>query len=83
MVNNEPFEGDTLVAFKELSAAVDLMSIIKGDAIRVKSIVLDSPVINGIVLEDGTANWDIALPSEEVSPEIEDTAASHKLWTLK
>jgi hypothetical protein len=78
VVNNEPFEGDTLVALNELSAAVDLMSIIKGDAIRVKSIILDKPVVNGIVLEDGTVNWDIALPSEEVSPEIEDTAVSQK-----
>jgi hypothetical protein len=78
VINNEPFEGDTLVAFKKLSAAVDLMSIIKGDAIRVKSIILDKPVVNGIVLEDGTANWDIALPSEEISPEIEDTAVSQK-----
>jgi hypothetical protein len=76
VVNYEPFEGDTLVAFNELNAAVDILSIIKKDAIRVKSIVLDRPVLNGIILEDGTANWDIALPSEEVKPEEEDTTVS-------
>jgi hypothetical protein len=76
VVNNEPFKGDTLVAFDEFSAAVDLISIIKKDAIKVKSIVLDSPVLNAIILEDGTANWDIALPAESVEPEKEDTAAS-------
>lgn len=65
VVNHEPFEGDTLVAFEEFSATVDLMSIIKGDAIRVRSILLDHPKISGIMLEDGTANWDIALPEEE------------------
>ncbi|KPK84959.1 MAG: hypothetical protein AMS27_08605 [Bacteroides sp. SM23_62_1] len=78
VVNHEPFEGDTLVAFKEFSAAVDLMSIIKGDAIRVRSILLDHPSISGIMLEDGTANWDIALPKEEevVEEEEVDTSGS-------
>jgi hypothetical protein len=74
VVNYEPFEGDTLVTFKEFRAAVDLLSIIKGDAIRVKSLILDRPVLNGIILKDGTANWNIALPSDEVVPE--DTATA-------
>jgi hypothetical protein len=76
VVNHEPFEGDTLVAFSEFNAAVDIMSIIKKDAIRVRSILLDRPVLNGIILEDGTANWDIAIPSEEVKPvEVDTTEA--------
>lgn len=79
VVNHEPFDGDTLVAFEEFSAAVDLMSIIKGDAIRVRSILLDNPQISGIMLEDGTANWDIALPADEEEVTVEeeiDTADS-------
>jgi uncharacterized protein involved in outer membrane biogenesis len=73
IVNREPFAGDTLVAFKEFKAAVDLMSIVKKDAIKVRSILLDRPVLNGIILEDGTANWDITMPSEETEPEEVDT----------
>jgi len=79
VVNYEPFEGDTLVAFDKFSAAVDLISIIKKDAIRVKSIVLDRPVLNGIIMEDGTANWDIALPAESVEPEEVDTTVSQTM----
>ena len=75
VVNREPFEGDTLVGFDEFNASVDLMSIIKKDAIRVRSILLDRPVVNGIILEDGTANWDIAIPSEEVKPAEDTTEA--------
>lgn len=81
VVNREPFEGDTLVGFNEFNASVDLMSIIKKDAIRVRSILLDRPVVNGIILEDGTVNWDIAIPSEEVKPE-EDTSET-KTMDLK
>src|SRR4030043_1838656 len=82
VVNYKPFKGDTLVAFDECNAAVDLISIIKKDAIRVKSIVLDRPVLNGIILEDGTTNWDIALPAESVEPEEVDTTVS-KTMDLK
>jgi hypothetical protein len=75
VVNNDPFAGDTLAALGEINAAVDLISIIKGDAIDVKGILIDKLVFNGKILKDGTANWDI-LPSEPVTPEIEDTTAS-------
>ncbi len=78
VVNREPFEGDTLVAFEEFNATVDLMSIIKGDAIRVRGILLDQPKIAGLILEDGTANWDIAKPSEkevEVEEEVDTTGS--------
>ena len=76
VINLEPFEGDTLVAFKEFSAAVNVMSLIKGDAIEVKSILLDRAHLSGKILEDGTANWDIAPESDEVTEEDVDTAAS-------
>jgi len=79
VVNYEPFEGDTLVALKKFIVAVDLLSIIKGDVIRVKNLILDRPVLNGIILKDGTANWDIALPSDAVVPEDTATAQTEDL----
>ncbi|MCD4693171.1 MAG: hypothetical protein K8R79_09665, partial [Calditrichales bacterium] len=52
----------------------NLMSVISGDEIKIKRILLDEPDINVIVLEDGTANYDIAVEDttateEEVSEE--------------
>ena len=54
-----PFEGDTLAALKRFEFRVNPFSAIRKN-IQVKSILLDSPLLNGIVLEDGSANWDIA-----------------------
>jgi len=71
----EDFEGDTLMAFNEFSVNVDLISAFSGE-INVKSIILDNPVIRAIVLEDGSVNWDIAYPSDEEEPEVEETDTS-------
>ncbi len=59
------FEGDTLVYFKSFNVQVDLVSVIKKNVV-VKGIVLNKPFINGKVLEDSTANWDITKPVEEI-----------------
>ncbi len=70
----EIFEGDTLVAFDEFSATVDVISLVRREAIKVRSILLDKPRISAILLEDGSANWDIAKESEPV--EVPDTVDS-------
>jgi len=62
------FEGETLVAFKTFSVTVDLKSVIKMDNIRVKSILLDHPKINGHISENGNTNWNIVKPKEETPP---------------
>lgn len=59
------FEGDTLVALKEVEATLDIMSVINGGQIKVRKILLDQPRIHAIVLKDGKANWDIAKPSTD------------------
>lgn len=66
IVNKAPFEGDTLVNMKRFTLAVDVMSVIKGDAIEVKSIVVNQPYINLQVNADSIDNWDIVPESEEV-----------------
>ena len=65
------FENDTLVSIGEFLVTVDLMSAISGDQIIIKKILLDEPNINVRVLADGTANYDIAKESEEVT-EVEE-----------
>jgi len=61
IVGIDTFQFDTLVSFKRFKATLDLMSVISGNEIKVKKILLDKPDINIIVLEDGTANYDIAV----------------------
>lgn len=58
------FAGDTLAAVKRLQVVLDLASVLRnirrGEPIIVRSVELDRPALSLRVLEDGTANWDIA-----------------------
>lgn len=82
VVGVDKFEGDTLVAFKELSLAVDLISAIRMENIKIKSILLDQALINGMVLADSSANWDITMPSSAPDSVVADTASSEPV-TMK
>lgn len=72
VVNRAPFEGEILLAVNKFEVEVNLMSLF-GNQMRLSGIYLNEPEINIKVLEDGTANYDIAVPSEEVVEE--DTVA--------
>lgn len=74
-----PFEKDTLFKGESVSITLDLMSVIKGDEYQIKEIILTRPVIKAIVLHDSTANWDIALPSEEEPAAASSEPASYNL----
>lgn len=63
--NKEPFDGQLLLAVKKLEVVVNLKSVLFDHQMRVKGILLDEPQINIKVLADGTANYDIAMPSED------------------
>ncbi|MCL2793207.1 MAG: hypothetical protein FWD87_08950 [Spirochaetaceae bacterium] len=75
----DDFEDELLVAFDRLSVTADILSIIRMQRIEVKSILLDRPRLNGRILEDGRANWEIfkvddVSSTEEVAPvEITET----------
>jgi len=77
IVGNEPFQGDTLVAFDAFMVSVNALSLTDMKNVEVKKILLDKPVINGIVSADGTTNWDIFPESEpDTVPEPADTDTS-------
>jgi uncharacterized protein involved in outer membrane biogenesis len=63
------FEGDTLAGLKRFELRVNPFSAIRKE-IQVKSVLLDQPVVNGIVLEDGTANWEIT--KKTVTDQVEE-----------
>lgn len=73
VVGTGPFEKDTLLAVKEFNLTIDLKSVLFGDNISIKNIAMVSPDIKVIVLEDGTANYDIVKASDE-QPVQESTA---------
>lgn len=59
------FENDTLVYAGEVTAAVNLRSLIDGNYEISKILVADTR-LRAIVLEDGRVNWDVMKPSDEV-----------------
>jgi len=70
IIGNAPFEGDTLVHLDEMAVSVNILSAISGDEIKVDGLYIDHPRLLIKVLEDGKANYDIAVEStEEVSTE--------------
>ncbi len=77
------FEKDTLAYLKKLQLDVNVMSVIKGEQIKIKEIILTEPKINAIVMHDGKANWDITKPSVDTTTATPDTAATKFKMKLK
>jgi hypothetical protein len=88
VLNIAPFEGDTLAFIKELSADINLKSVISGGPYGINSVVIDKARIHGVVMPNGKANWDITKPSADSTgkptPESEEPAQfSMKLKAFK
>jgi len=77
----DKFEGTSLAEVKNLYLKVDLMSVISGDEINIKSVQITEPTINAIVLADSTANWDIVKETGEEEEEevVEEESSSFNL----
>ena len=82
VVNREPFAGDTLLSVDALNISVDLKSVIFGDQPRISGIRLNKPNVYVSVLEDGRANYDIAISSEEETAPTDTTATSEVAFTI-
>lgn len=82
VVGTNEFAKDTLIATKNLDASVNLMSVIKGDNIKVSGVYLESPRIHALVNKEGKANWDIAK-EDTTAVSSSDTSASAFKMTLQ
>ncbi len=86
VVGIDKFEGDTLAAIKSFDLVFNLMSIFSDKGYEVKSIIINRPLLNALVLEDGSANWDIMKETEietEVEAEKEGSTSSLRLQLKK
>lgn len=80
IVGVDTFATDTLVAFKSFKASLDLISVISGDEIKVKELILDKPNVNVKVLKNGLANYDIAKEDTSIiENEVDTTSSSFKI----
>jgi cell division septum initiation protein DivIVA len=78
------FENDTLVKFNYFQTDLNLGSVIFGDEIEIRAIILNQPDIKAIVLENGMANWDIAkADTSAVEQEATDTTKAEEPSSFK
>ncbi len=80
IINNAPFNGDTLVFAEGISARISILDLIKGldEGVKIDKIVIDKANVNVKVNKEGKANYDITKPSiatETKETEV-DTATS-------
>lgn len=77
IVGKDVFEGIPLVTAKEAGITVNLKSLMgSNQPFEIRKVNLEQPFVNVMVLADGTANYDIALPTDETVPEDEAPADS-------
>jgi hypothetical protein len=69
LTGQKEFKGIELFDAKSVLVTLDIKSVLFGDTYDIKKIGLVDANINALVLENGKANWDIAKPSEEKTPE--------------
>jgi hypothetical protein len=67
------FEGDTLASIVKAAFTIDILSVIKGDKINIRTVSLEQPRIQLLVLSNGKANWDIAKVATEEKGTAETT----------
>jgi len=72
VINKAPFAGDTLAYVGNISVELDLMSVIGGKYV-VSDFSVDNVVANAKIMEDGLANWDIAIADSNAVAEEEVT----------
>jgi hypothetical protein len=65
VVGNEPFQHDTLLHVNEFQVDLNLKSILFDDVPKLTAVHLNGGSVYVKVLEDGTANYDIAVDSGE------------------
>jgi hypothetical protein len=74
--NRAPFEGVPLFVVNQLDIEINLKDVLFGDQLRLKGITLINPQIKVLVKEDGTANYDIAIPSTDTVQVQEEAPTS-------
>jgi len=76
----DEFADDTLIGATKIDVALDLMSVISGNEMKIYAIDIEEPRIHAIVHKNGHANWSITKPD---SATIENTSSASKPFAMK
>lgn len=70
VANHAPFEGDTLANIGAFRFEIDLMSVLGGGDLKIKSIALADARLHLRMLADESVNWDITYPDTTTTEEV-------------
>ncbi|WP_426058311.1 AsmA-like C-terminal region-containing protein [Hymenobacter sp. B1770] len=85
VIGLDSFSRDTLAYLPNLRVGLDVMSVIRGGAVDIKSIDLERPDLSLRVLKSGLANWDIMISDSAAAAQGQDTSQVHlaiKGWKM-
>ncbi len=77
------FPSDTLVAVENTRLALDLLSVIKGENIKIHSITVEKPTLNLFVNKEGINNWDIFIEEQKETQKEEKSTFQLNLEKLE
>lgn len=78
VVGSGRFSADTLLSANDIDVALNLMSFIKGDRMKIYSVDVNGPRVHALVAKDGAVNWDIMKADSTA-----DTTSSDKPFNLE
>ncbi|AWM34023.1 AsmA family protein [Hymenobacter nivis] len=74
VIGLDSFSRDTLAYLPGLRVGLDIMTVIKGQEIKINSVELDRPDISLRVLKSGRANWDVMISDSAAAAKGQDTS---------
>ncbi|MDU0370589.1 AsmA family protein [Hymenobacter endophyticus] len=75
VIGQDSFARDTLAYLPEVRVGLDVMSVLSGNQIKIKNVVLEQPDIHVRVLKSGRANWDVYVSDSAAAAKGQDTTA--------
>lgn len=75
IIGQDSFARDTLAYLPEVRVGLDVMSVLSGNQIKIKRVVLEQPDIHVRVLKSGRANWDVYVSDSAAAAKGQDTTA--------
>ncbi len=82
ITGKDTFQDITLFAANEIYLNIDLMSVLNSSNYKINQVKIDKPVLNILVLQDSTANYDI-FTYESTTEEQTSEASEHSKFDLK
>ena len=74
VIGLDSFSRDTLAYLPDLRVGLDVMTVIKGQAIKINTVELERPDLSLRRLKSGLANWDVMISDSAAAAKGQDTS---------